>query len=181
MGGGGDQIGWMFILPSRDRKPMFASKNAGSDVGRARRRKLACTARSTEAGGAARVSFTAHFADSRRYTARYTSALEEESARQAKLLGKPVTPAERPPAEGIMLPPSPGLTLMNSGKVDLRVGQVLSAEKVKGSEKLLHLPGSIRFNASATTWNPPPCAEDPLQKTSGWSWALRISINERGV
>jgi methionyl-tRNA synthetase len=68
---------------------------------------------------------------------------EEESARQAKVLGKAVAPTECPPAEGTILPPSPKIDIDAFGQVDLRVGQVLSAEKVKGSDKLLHLKVDI--------------------------------------
>lgn len=67
---------------------------------------------------------------------------EEESARQAKLLGKPVATKEAEP-EGTMQPPSPKIDIEDFGKVDLRVGQVLSAERVKGADKLLHLKVNI--------------------------------------
>ncbi|HEX4274777.1 MAG TPA: methionine--tRNA ligase [Bryobacteraceae bacterium] len=70
-------------------------------------------------------------------------ALEEaETARQAKLLGKPVAAAEREP-EGAIQPPSPKIDIEDFGKVDLRVGKVLSAERVKGADKLLHLKVDI--------------------------------------
>jgi len=62
---------------------------------------------------------------------------EEETARQAKLLGKPAK------QEGAILPPSPKIDIEDFGKVDLRVGQVLSAERVKGADKLLHLKVDI--------------------------------------
>jgi methionyl-tRNA synthetase len=55
---------------------------------------------------------------------------EVETARQAKLLGKP---AAAPVA------PSPKIDFDDFAKVDLRVGTVLSAEPVKGADKLLHL------------------------------------------
>ena len=42
-----------------------------------------------------------------------------------------------------MLPPSPKIDIDDFGKVDLRVGQVLSAERVKGADKLLHLKVDI--------------------------------------
>jgi methionyl-tRNA synthetase len=64
---------------------------------------------------------------------------EEETARQAKLLGK-VAP---PPSSGDILPPSPKVDIEDFVKVDLRVGQVLSAEPVKGADKLLHLKVDI--------------------------------------
>jgi methionyl-tRNA synthetase len=67
---------------------------------------------------------------------------EEETARQAKLLGKPVTTKEAE-AEGAIPPPSPKIDIDDFGKVDLRVGQVLSAERVKGADKLLHLKVDI--------------------------------------
>ena len=63
---------------------------------------------------------------------------EEETARQSKLLGK-VTP----PQETNILPPSPKVDIEDFVKVDLRVGQVLSAERVKGADKLLHLKVDI--------------------------------------
>jgi len=67
---------------------------------------------------------------------------DEENARQAKLLGKPIEakPAE---SEGAILPPSPKVDIEDFGKVDLRVGQVVSAERVKGADKLLHLKVDI--------------------------------------
>ena len=63
---------------------------------------------------------------------------EEETVRQAKLLGKPIA-AKEPEPEGTIQPPSPKIDIEDFGKVDLRVGQVLSAERVKGADKLLHL------------------------------------------
>jgi methionyl-tRNA synthetase len=63
---------------------------------------------------------------------------EEETARQAKLLGKPA-----PAKEAVCEPPSPKIDIEDFGKVDLRVGQVLSAERVKGADKLLHLKVDI--------------------------------------
>jgi methionyl-tRNA synthetase len=60
------------------------------------------------------------------------------SAEQAKLLGKTVEPAAAP-AEGTVLPPSEKIGIDDFSKVDLRVGVVLSAEPVKGADKLLHL------------------------------------------
>jgi methionyl-tRNA synthetase len=61
---------------------------------------------------------------------------EEETGRQAKLLGKPIVAKEAGP-------PSPKIDIDDFGKVDLRVGQVLSAERVKGADKLLHLKVDI--------------------------------------
>jgi methionyl-tRNA synthetase len=63
---------------------------------------------------------------------------EEETARQAKLLGKPVAARE-----AVCEPPSPKIDIEDFVKVDLRVGQVLSAERVKGADKLLHLKVDI--------------------------------------
>jgi methionyl-tRNA synthetase len=63
---------------------------------------------------------------------------EEETARQAKLLGKPASAKEVP-----VEPPSPKIDIEDFVKVDLRVGQVLSAERVKGADKLLHLKVDI--------------------------------------
>ncbi|HTA45857.1 MAG TPA: methionine--tRNA ligase subunit beta, partial [Bryobacteraceae bacterium] len=65
---------------------------------------------------------------------------DEETARQAKLLGKPVSAKD---SEGTIQPPSPKIDIDDFGKVDLRVGQVLSAERVKGADKLLHLKVDI--------------------------------------
>ena len=71
-------------------------------------------------------------------------ALEEvESARQAKLLGKEPQAAEEAKPELKVDPPSPKIEFDDFAKVDLRVGLVLSAEKVKGSDKLLHLKVDI--------------------------------------
>jgi methionyl-tRNA synthetase len=55
------------------------------------------------------------------------------SAEQAVLLGKSPTPAPQAPAAGAQI------TIDDFSKVELRVGQVLSAERVKGADKLLHL------------------------------------------
>jgi methionyl-tRNA synthetase len=55
------------------------------------------------------------------------------SAEQAVLLGKTPTPGPQPPAAG------PQITIDDFTKVELRVGQVISAERVKGADKLLHL------------------------------------------
>ena len=72
-------------------------------------------------------------------------ALEEaETIRQAKLFGKEVAPkSEEPPTEGTLLPPSPKIDIDDFGKVDIRVGKVLTAERVKGADKLLHLTVDI--------------------------------------
>ncbi len=55
------------------------------------------------------------------------------SAEQAVLLGK--APAPSPPPA----PAGPQITIDDFSKVELRVGKVLSAERVKGADKLLHL------------------------------------------
>jgi methionyl-tRNA synthetase len=66
----------------------------------------------------------------------------EVSAQQAALLGK-TAPAAAPPAQptsNIQHPTSDGtIGIEDFSKVDLRVGLVLSAEPVKGADKLLHL------------------------------------------
>lgn len=64
---------------------------------------------------------------------------EVETARQAKLLGKQA-PA---PAQDAAAPPSPKIDFDDFAKIDLRVGTVLSAEPVKGADKLLHLKVDI--------------------------------------
>ncbi len=55
------------------------------------------------------------------------------SAEQAVLLGKSAAPAPQAAAAGTQI------SIDDFSKVDLRVGQVLSAERVKGADKLLHL------------------------------------------
>jgi len=72
-------------------------------------------------------------------------ALEEvETARQAKLFGKEVpAKSEEPASEGTLLPPSPKIDIDDFVKVDIRVGKVLTAERVKGADKLLHLTVDI--------------------------------------
>ncbi len=58
-------------------------------------------------------------------------ALEERiSAEQKALVGQAEAPKE---------PETPKISIDDFGKVDLRVGQVLSAEPVKGSTKLMHM------------------------------------------
>ncbi|MFN0170284.1 MAG: methionine--tRNA ligase [Bryobacteraceae bacterium] len=61
----------------------------------------------------------------------------EVVAEQNRLLGK----TEAPPAPAA--PATPEISIDDFGKVDLRVGVVLSAERVKGSDKLLHLKVDI--------------------------------------
>ena len=72
-------------------------------------------------------------------------ALEEaETVRQAKLFGKEVpAKTEEPASEGTLLPPSPKIDIDDFVKVDIRVGKVLTAERVKGADKLLHLTVDI--------------------------------------
>jgi methionyl-tRNA synthetase len=66
-----------------------------------------------------------------------------ELARQKEILGQ-APPAHEPPpaaaamAEGVS-PLAPEITIDDFIKVDLRVGMVKTAEKVKGADKLLHL------------------------------------------
>jgi methionyl-tRNA synthetase len=55
------------------------------------------------------------------------------SAEQAVLLGKEPTPKSQIPT------PASHISIGDFSKIDLRVGQVLSAERVKGADKLLHL------------------------------------------
>lgn len=65
---------------------------------------------------------------------------EVEKNRQAALVGKPVAAgAEQPAPEN----KSEVISLDDFSKVDLRVGEVKSAERVKGADKLLHLKVDI--------------------------------------
>src|SRR5207247_531444 len=65
----------------------------------------------------------------------------EVAAQQAALLGKT---APAPPTSSIQQPTSDGMIAIEDfSKVDLRVGLVLSAEPVKGADKLLHLKVDI--------------------------------------
>ena len=69
-------------------------------------------------------------------------ALEEEvNTAQALLLGKKSEAPAEP--QGAVAPPSPKIAIDDFIKVDLRVGVVLSAEPVKGADKLLHLKVDI--------------------------------------
>ncbi len=68
---------------------------------------------------------------------------EKVSAEQRLLLGKPAEEASSEPEAGQVQPPSPKIAFDDFAKVDLRVGIVLSAERVKGSDKLLHLKVDI--------------------------------------
>lgn len=69
-----------------------------------------------------------------------------ELARQKELLGQSPAPAAEPPApamaEGVS-PIAPEITIDDFAKIDLRVGLVKTAEKVKGADKLLHLSVDI--------------------------------------
>jgi methionyl-tRNA synthetase len=67
---------------------------------------------------------------------------QAEAARQAVLLGKTVAEA-KPADEGTAIPLAPEITIDDFVKVDLRVGEVKFAERVKGSDKLLHLKVDI--------------------------------------
>jgi methionyl-tRNA synthetase len=69
---------------------------------------------------------------------------QAELARQNALLGKTPepTPAAAPDANAVSLL-SPEITIDDFVKVDLRVGLVISAEAVKGADKLLHLKVDI--------------------------------------
>jgi methionyl-tRNA synthetase len=69
---------------------------------------------------------------------------EVEKSRQAALLGK------APEPEIPLAPIAPAITIDDFGKVDLRVGEVKSAEKVKGADKLLHLKVDIGESAPRT-------------------------------
>jgi methionyl-tRNA synthetase len=60
-----------------------------------------------------------------------------EKDRQAALMG--TKPAEAAPTEPAQQPISEQITIDDFSKVDLRVGEVKSAEPVKGADKLLHL------------------------------------------
>lgn len=61
----------------------------------------------------------------------------QETARQAALLGKTA------PAPAAASPPSERIGIEDFAKVDLRVGEVRSAERVKGADKLLHIKVDI--------------------------------------
>lgn len=62
---------------------------------------------------------------------------ETEKSRQAALMGVP------PAAAATIAPLSPSISIDDFSKVDLRVGEVKSAEAVKGADKLLHLKVDI--------------------------------------
>jgi methionyl-tRNA synthetase len=62
---------------------------------------------------------------------------EVEKKRQAALLGN------APEPDAPLAPLAPAITIDDFSKIDLRVGEVKSAEKVKGADKLLHLKVDI--------------------------------------
>ena len=62
---------------------------------------------------------------------------EVEKTRQATLLGHAPAAAAEPAVP--IAPISPTITIDDFTKIDLRVGEVKSAEKIKGKDKLLHL------------------------------------------
>jgi len=66
----------------------------------------------------------------------------QEVARQNLLLGKEGPALEEKP-DDVIQPLAPEITIDDFSKVDLRVGKVLSAEAVKGADKLLHLKVDI--------------------------------------
>ena len=68
---------------------------------------------------------------------------EKVSAEQRVLLGKPPSEVAPAPATGKIAAPSPKIEFDDFAKIDLRVGIVLSAEKVKGADKLLQLKVDI--------------------------------------
>ena len=68
---------------------------------------------------------------------------EQETLRQQTLLGRAPEPKSETPAGGTILPPSEKIAVEDFGKVDLRVGLVVSAERLKGADKLLHLKVDI--------------------------------------
>jgi len=66
------------------------------------------------------------------------------SAEQAAMLGKKTEPAPAPAAA------EPKIPIEDFVKIDLRVGLVLSAERVKGSDKLMHMKVDIGEGAPRT-------------------------------
>jgi methionyl-tRNA synthetase len=66
-----------------------------------------------------------------------------ETRRQAALIGKPVEEDEPAAAPANIAPLADPITIDDFVKVDLRVGEVKSAELVKGADKLLHLKVDI--------------------------------------
>ena len=70
---------------------------------------------------------------------------EKESGRSFDRAGKP---SRLPPPQ----PDSGNIAIDDFAKVDLRVGQVVSAERVKGADKLLHLKVDIGEPEPRTLW-----------------------------
>jgi methionyl-tRNA synthetase len=70
--------------------------------------------------------------DARPAIARMRALEEEETARQAALVGQPAPKTEAAPG-------SSTITIDEFARVDMRVGLVRSAERVKGADKLLHM------------------------------------------
>jgi methionyl-tRNA synthetase len=71
-------------------------------------------------------------ADAKPAIARMRALEVEETARQAALMGKTVPKAEAAAGDG-------KISIDEFAKVEMRVGLVLSAERVKGADKLLHM------------------------------------------
>jgi methionyl-tRNA synthetase len=69
----------------------------------------------------------------------------QEKARQAELFG-----AGKPPASPAAAPEAAKISIDDFVKVELRVGQVVSAERVKGADKLLHMKVDIGETAPRT-------------------------------
>jgi methionyl-tRNA synthetase len=67
----------------------------------------------------------------------------QATAEQAAMLGKKIEPVPVPAGE-------PKISIDDFGKVDLRVGLVVSAERVKGSDKLMHMKVDIGEPAPRT-------------------------------
>jgi methionyl-tRNA synthetase len=67
----------------------------------------------------------------------------QATAEQAALLGKKPEPAPAPAGE-------PKISIDDFAKVDIRVGLVLAAERVKGSDKLMHMKVDIGEPAPRT-------------------------------
>jgi methionyl-tRNA synthetase len=83
-------------------------------------------------------------ADSKLMTEQMKEGEAAELARQKELLGQTTAPAPAIPAmaEGVS-PLAPEISIDDFVKIDLRVGLVKTAEKVKGADKLLHLAVDI--------------------------------------
>jgi methionyl-tRNA synthetase len=79
--------------------------------------------------------------ESKEAIARMQELEEKVTAEQNLLLGKTAAPAA---------PETPRIAIDDFIKIDLRVGQVLSAERVKGSDKLMHIKVDIGEPAPRT-------------------------------